>query len=90
MGVVKKAASIVTGGLIGGEKPKAAPAPQPAPAAATQDQSAAAGATTMEAQEEERRKRILALNQQGAGGQLTGPGGVTGQATVARKALLGL
>lgn len=44
-----------------------------------------------EKQDDERRKRLLALQAGGKQpGQLTGPGGVQGQASTARKQLLGL
>lgn len=39
--------------------------------------------------EDERRKRLVALNAGAGQGQLTPAGGVAGQATVARKTLLG-
>lgn len=55
--------------------------------------AASTGSNTAEAEaaaEEEKRKRLVAMNQQGAGGQLTPAGGAAGQAPVARKMLFGL
>lgn len=61
-----------------------ASANKPVPTAAMTAQATAAAK-----EEETRRARLLAL-QAGAGGQMTPAGGVTGQATVARKTLLGM
>ena len=84
MGIVKKAFSafggLLTKDMAGDSKSPSAPATA-APATNTQ---------TADQIEEERRRRLVSLNQQGPAGQLTSAGGVSGPATVTRKALLGL
>jgi hypothetical protein len=86
MGIVKKAVSTVTGGLLGGGKqPKPQAVKQPKPSTGTTKSPADVAAD----EEEERRKRLLALNAGGATGQFTPAGGDTSAATVARKTLLG-
>lgn len=55
------------------------------------DQEKAEAATVQKQKEEDEKKaRLLAIRQGGLGGQLTPSGGVQGQATTARKQLLGL
>lgn len=85
MGIVKKVANTLTGGLLGGKQPKA-PTYKPPKSTPTTTKSAVDIAAQ---EEEERRKRLLALNAGGDKGQLTPAGGDTSTAPVARKTLLG-
>lgn len=69
-------------------KPKARPLP--APVVTAKAPSGPSASEIAERKDDERRKRTLALNAGGNAGQLTPAGGVQGQASLARKQLMGL